>query len=210
MSVDTHQTKRRRTASPEPDASQKDGNELISVVPDNAPVPGEASAEIPDEEHAAPPSSAAGAHAKPLSALFESSPVAAASKGSVAKGKGKLKEKGGDNAGEQEGFEAMLGRLQDGGKARASRGSWIHEGVILTREDALAIRPYTTNIRVDMLLAINTLSASIDFTTCTSTTSRLTETLLTYVLERSFGCFRQTDLGSSKTRESRYCSRFDW
>lgn len=81
---------------------------------------------LPDEEHGAPPSTAAGAHAKPLSALFNSqenliarySPkkkqVADADvKGPRGKGKGKGKENGATE--EPEDFTQMLARLKEGG-----------------------------------------------------------------------------------------------
>lgn len=60
----------------------------------------------PDEDNAAPPSTQAGVHAKPLSALFAGAHPAAGIKG---KGKAKAKEN------DREGFESILARLQDGG-----------------------------------------------------------------------------------------------
>lgn len=67
---------------------------------------------LPDEDNAAPPSTASGAHAKPLSALFGGPP---ALKGSTAFGKGKGKGKAQDGD-DKEGFESILSRLQEGGE----------------------------------------------------------------------------------------------
>lgn len=62
--------------------------------------------EVEEEPWAAPPSTAAGAHAKPLSAMFStvSTGVGASRKNANGKGKGK----------ELEGFEETLARLQEG------------------------------------------------------------------------------------------------
>lgn len=76
--------------------------------------------EVPDEDNAAPPSTAAGAHARPLSALF-AGPAPAKTSGSPVKmgktsaggGKGKAKAV----EGEGEGFEDILARLQEGGES---------------------------------------------------------------------------------------------
>ncbi|KAK4705460.1 DNA polymerase delta subunit 1, partial [Phenoliferia sp. Uapishka_3] len=66
-----------------------------------------------DEEHAAPPSTASGAHAKPLSVLFSGLPSSQAGGGPKGrKGKGKEEEK--------EGFESVLARLQEGVDERAA------------------------------------------------------------------------------------------
>ena len=65
--------------------------------------------ELPDEEHAAPPSSAAGAHAKPLPPLFSSQGP------SQAKGKGRAQDD------DKEGFESVLARLQEGGECACTR-----------------------------------------------------------------------------------------
>lgn len=72
-------------------------------------------AQVPDEDTAAPPSTAAGAHAKPLSALFAGPVPASQSAKAAAKGKGKAKE-GDDESDGDEGFESTLRRLQGGGE----------------------------------------------------------------------------------------------
>ena len=64
----------------------------------------------PDEEISAPPSSASGAHAKPLSALFSGNAGSGSSSSASKKGKGKGKED------DKEGFESVLARLQEGGE----------------------------------------------------------------------------------------------
>lgn len=65
--------------------------------------------DLADEEHAAPPSTASGAHAKPLSVLFSGLPSSQAGGGPKGKGKGKLEDK--------EGFESVLARLQEGSES---------------------------------------------------------------------------------------------
>ncbi|KAL8284175.1 hypothetical protein RQP46_004924 [Phenoliferia psychrophenolica] len=69
-----------------------------------------------DEEMAAPPSTASGAHAKPLSVLFSGLPSSQAGGGPKGKGKGKEEDK--------EGFESVLARLQEGSAQEAESDSW--------------------------------------------------------------------------------------
>lgn len=80
---------------------------------------------LPDEDTAAPPSTAAGAHAKPLSALFNPVP---SFKGN--KGKGKAKAEDGDLKGD---FENTLAGLEAAGESNP---------LITTRRDCL--RPVRT------------------------------------------------------------------
>ncbi|GAA5907898.1 DNA-directed DNA polymerase delta POL3 [Sporobolomyces salmoneus] len=81
---------------------------------------------LPDEEHGAPPSTAAGAHAKPLSALFNSQENIIARyspkkpKASVVDLKGKGKENGIEEIPED--FTEMLARLKEGAAAEESEG----------------------------------------------------------------------------------------
>lgn len=109
MSLEDEQANKKRRISPEPSAS--------SASLANGAAPAAAPQEVPDEDNAAPPSTAAGAHAKPLSALFAgpapASPVrwkGAAAAAAGGKGKGKAEPE------EGEGFESILMRLQEGGK----------------------------------------------------------------------------------------------
>ncbi|GAA6035190.1 hypothetical protein JCM8097_006411 [Rhodosporidiobolus ruineniae] len=87
---------------------------------------GQTQQDIPDEDHAAPPSSAAGAHAKPLSALFtppspkkrpQASKLAKDVKG---KGKGRMQVDEED----KENFTAMLARLKNDGAADDQKSNW--------------------------------------------------------------------------------------
>lgn len=76
---------------------------------------------LPDEDTAAAPSKAAGAHALPLSSMF-SQPAAA-----LVKGKGKESE---DEM--KEGFETILARLHEGGQSAAQPlPAWIAHATIL-------------------------------------------------------------------------------
>jgi len=122
-------SKKRRTSRtpsplPGPSSTNLDENTLTAPIPG-----GEASVasvkpteELPDEEHGAPPSSAAGAHAKPLSALFNSGENIIARyspKKKAAASKKDLKGKGKENGEEEipEDFTEMLARLKEGGQS---------------------------------------------------------------------------------------------
>ncbi|KAK4054869.1 DNA-directed DNA polymerase delta [Microbotryomycetes sp. JL201] len=105
--------------------------------------------EVPDEDHAAPPSSAAGAHAKPLSALFEHSDLggAAAQQPQTArtKQKGKLKDT------QKSEFETILSELhanasadedlQVWGRPALSRVNPATDGVVLQQIDIEEFTP---------------------------------------------------------------------
>lgn len=104
MSLNEEQANKKRRISPEPSSASL-SNEAAPVV---------APEEVPDEDNAAPPSSAAGAHAKPLSALFAGpAPASPVKKKGAAGGKGKAKAEEPDDG---EGFESILARLQEGGE----------------------------------------------------------------------------------------------
>lgn len=112
-------SKKRRVSSPSAStapalAGQSTADALLPSPP-RAPSQGAAP---PDEDHAAPPSSAAGAHAKPLSALF--TPGSPKKRPSPVKQKRDVKGKGRALAGEideddKENFTAMLARLKNDG-----------------------------------------------------------------------------------------------
>lgn len=116
--------KKRRVSSPSggtaPSLAGQSTADALLPSPPRQPSQGAAP---PDEDHAAPPSSAAGAHAKPLSALFvPGSPKKRPSQSPVKK-KRDVKGKGKATMGEideddKEKFTAMLARLKDDGELR--------------------------------------------------------------------------------------------
>lgn len=75
---------------------------------------------VPDEDHAAPPSSAAGAHAKPLSALFKAK-TPSPKKKRVA-GKALTRVGSGLNEDNKENFTELLARLNQDSESRCP--SW--------------------------------------------------------------------------------------
>ncbi|KAK4058069.1 DNA-directed DNA polymerase delta [Microbotryomycetes sp. JL221] len=87
-------------------AQHDDATTMTSMSSVTAAAPNQ----IPDEDHAAPPSSASGAHAKPLSALFEQSDLGgAASIANKRNNKGKAKRTDDDKTS----FESVLSQLQE-------------------------------------------------------------------------------------------------
>ncbi|GAA5899920.1 hypothetical protein JCM6882_007002 [Rhodosporidiobolus microsporus] len=84
---------------------------------------------VPDEDHAAPPSQAAGAHAKPLSALFtppspKKRPSTAAAKGKGVDVKGKGKGRIGVDEEDKENFTELLAKLKNEGAADDQCKHW--------------------------------------------------------------------------------------
>ncbi|GAA5977284.1 hypothetical protein JCM5350_002416 [Sporobolomyces pararoseus] len=125
--------KRRTTRTPSPlpgpSTATLDENTLTAPIPGgeaSVADPTKSTTEIPDEEHGAPPSTAAGAHAKPLSALFNSGENIIAryspkKKGTATKDlKGKGKENGEEDIPED--FTEMLARLKEGAASEEAEG----------------------------------------------------------------------------------------
>ncbi|GAA5967568.1 hypothetical protein JCM21900_003343, partial [Sporobolomyces salmonicolor] len=109
-------SKKRRVSPPPSTATLASDSASTAALSGTAAAP---PAEIPDEDHAAPPSSASGAHAKPLSALFTSSQarLSPTKKRDVkGKGKGKLLGEEGEEE-DKENFVSMLARLKEGAAA---------------------------------------------------------------------------------------------
>ncbi|GAA5869759.1 hypothetical protein JCM1840_000584 [Sporobolomyces johnsonii] len=104
-------SKKRRVSPPLSTAALASDSATTAALSGTAAAP---PAEIPDEDHAAPPSSASGAHAKPLSALFASSQARISpTKKRDVKGKGKLLGELGEDE-DKENFVSMLARLKEG------------------------------------------------------------------------------------------------
>ncbi|GAA5952659.1 hypothetical protein JCM10213_005216 [Rhodosporidiobolus nylandii] len=120
-------SKKRRVSSPSNGAPTVVAGQSTADAVLATPAPegqGKTQQDIPDEDHAAPPSSAAGAHAKPLSALFtppspKKRPSQAAKKVDL-KGKGRMRVDEED----KENFTAMLERLKNEGAADDQRTNW--------------------------------------------------------------------------------------
>lgn len=107
MSLDDEQANKKRRISPEPSSASLSNGAAPAVAPQEAP----------DEDNAAPPSTAAGAHAKPLSALFAGpAPASPVKKKGPAAGAAGGKGKGKAEPDVGEGFESILARLQEGGE----------------------------------------------------------------------------------------------
>ncbi|GAA5828493.1 hypothetical protein JCM5353_002695 [Sporobolomyces roseus] len=132
-------SKKRRTSpapaspipAPTPPSAAQQQQEASTSLSTQLADPAPTVAEVPDEEHAAPPSTAAGAHAKPLSALFnsnlQSTRYSPKKKGTLM-GKGKGKENMNQMSAEdemmeeKEGFTEMLARLKENATNEEAEG----------------------------------------------------------------------------------------